>query len=764
MAENVERLSGRVGLDTTDFKGGLQSMNRELRVIDSAFKASVAGLGNWSQSADGLERRNKALTDSIEIQRQKVAALTTEFERVKSEEGENSRSAQDLEIKLNKANETLGKMELEVRANETALADMGGGAGDAGGKVDELGDKSEGSRGKLEGLKGVLHGVEGIARGVATAMLAIVASIVAVGLAITGLVFNSASAAAELVDLSTKSGISTTRLQELSYIGHQVGVDLDTITGANSRLIRSMSDAAEQQRKFDEQLASGKQEDEISMTMDQAAAFNQLGVSFVDSTGMLRDNKEVFDDVIDALGKIPNETERDALAMQIFGKSAQDLNGLIKAGSDEMARMTDEAHEVGAVMSEENVAALEAFDDTLASLKDGLKGTLGTLSTAFLPGFIGVFDTLSGYVKEFAGIVTGSGGDLSKIGPGLTGLITKIVGNIASQAPKFVQIGVTVIKSILDAIVSMLPQLLQAGVQIINTLLNAIITLLPTLIEAGIQILLTLIDTIIANLPMLIEAAIQAVIALAEGLTEALPVLIPAIVQGVITIVETLIENIPLLVDAALKLILGLANGLVAAIPVLIPAIPKLVQALVDALIQSLPMIGQAALQLVGAIVTGIVGALPSIGTAAGQIIGTLVEGVVDLAETLWGVGKDIVTGVWEGIQAQAGWFWDQITGFFSGIVDAVMETLGISSPSKEMFKLGAFTIQGFSMGAMKEFQSMQQQLQAAFRGLTVSPALSGIGGNVSTNAESFAFYAPVYFQGTPSPDDLGATIKGKQF
>ena len=39
--------------------------------------------------------------------------------------------------------------------------------------------------------------------------------------------------------------------------------------------------------------------------------------------------------VIDALGKVTNETERDALAMQILGKSAQELNPLIEAGSQD---------------------------------------------------------------------------------------------------------------------------------------------------------------------------------------------------------------------------------------------------------------------------------------------------------------------------------------------------------------------------------------------------------------------------------------------
>lgn len=56
-------------------------------------------------------------------------------------------------------------------------------------------------------------------------------------------------------------------------------------------------------------------------------------------------------EVIDALGEVSNETERDAIAMQLFGKSAQDLNPLIAQGSEGIAALTEEAKRMGAVLS-----------------------------------------------------------------------------------------------------------------------------------------------------------------------------------------------------------------------------------------------------------------------------------------------------------------------------------------------------------------------------------------------------------------------------
>lgn len=397
-----DRLSGRAGLDTTDFKTGLATMNRELRVLESGFRASAASIGDWASDATGLESRIKSLNSQMDVQRQKVALTRAEYERIAAEKGENSRAAQDLEIKLNKEVETLGKMESELRDTEGALNEMQSGTEEAGEAVDEMGDQADDASSQFSVFGDVLESTKVIAAGIVTVVAAIATAVSGAALAIGGLVFNAAEAAGQLVDLSTKTGISTTRLQELQYVGNQVGTSLDTITGAQSRLVRSMATAQEQQAKFDEQLANGVMEDEINVPIEMAAAFNGLGVAFTDAGGQLRDSEDVFADIIDKLGTIPNEAERDALAMQIFGKSAQELNPLIKTGSAELARLADEAHAMGAVMDEEAVAGLEGFGDMVTSIQDGVKGLLGSLAADFLPLFQEVASAIQGLFKSDA--------------------------------------------------------------------------------------------------------------------------------------------------------------------------------------------------------------------------------------------------------------------------------------------------------------------------------------------------------------------------
>ena len=77
--------------------------------------------------------------------------------------------------------------------------------------------------------------------------------------------------------------------------------------------------------------------------------------------GNLRDSEAIFFDAVGALDGVGNETERDQLAMQLFGKSAMELNPLINLGADGLAAMSAEANNLGAVMGEEAVTGLADF-------------------------------------------------------------------------------------------------------------------------------------------------------------------------------------------------------------------------------------------------------------------------------------------------------------------------------------------------------------------------------------------------------------------
>ena len=214
---------------------------------------------------------------------------------------------------------------------------------------------------------------------------------------------------------------------------------LETITGSMAKLIRNMQNAK-------------------NGTGNAAAAFAAMGVSVTDANGELRDNEEVFTEVIDKLGKMRNETQRDAYAMDIFGKSAQDLNSLIAVGKDGIAAFAKEAHDMGYVLDEETLSSLGAVDDALQRLDNFMTMIKNTIGAALAPAVTELADELQawarsvdweqvgqdvaevgGAIKDFVMFVLENGSEIltviSGVGAGfatwkVVGLITSVVGAI----------------------------------------------------------------------------------------------------------------------------------------------------------------------------------------------------------------------------------------------------------------------------------------------------------------------------------------------
>lgn len=611
-------LSTKAGLDVTEFKAGMAEINRSFRVLNSEFKASAAAIGDWSKDATGLETRIDFLNKSIALQTQRVEKLREQYEKQKAATGENSKAAQDWQIKLNNATAELNAMERELGQDKKALDDM---------KTSQ-----DGAAKSTQTFSSVLGGLTAALKITLAVILLAITAVAGLAGGLSTLVFKSAESSAALNDLSLKTGITTERLQELAFVGDQVGTSQETIVSSLGKLTRSMSEAAK---------GTGETYD----------AFQQLGVSVTDSSGNLRDNEAVFADTIDALGRIKNESERDALAMRLFGKSAQELNPLIAAGGDEIARLSAEAHALGAVVDDDIRQSFAEFQDTVDGLKAGLSGTLTTLAAIFLPGFQQIFLQLTEYQKKFAGIVQGSNGDIGKIAAGLSKLVKTIAQDVADQAPA----------------------LLKSGLDVVRTIGGAILLAVPELFPIAIELILQLVNFILQGLPGLIEAAIKLVITLAEGITDALPTLIPVITQAITTIVQTLLKNLPALVKAATGLMIALAQGLVAAIPILTKEIPAIVQALSDVLIELGPILLVAAAELVSVLVLGIVQNWPLMLAAAGQVLGTLFTFMWrEITENVPAVGKALVEWFESGFKER----WNTFVKSFSDNLAALWKLL----------------------------------------------------------------------------------------
>lgn len=167
--------------------------------------------------------------------------------------------------------------------------------------------------------------------------------------ALVGLATDAAAYADEILTTSVVTRMSTDDLQAYNYAAELVDVSLDTLTKSMAKNVKSMTNAQRGSAEY-------------------VKAYERLGVSVTDGNGKLLDSETVYWKCIDALKNMTDETERDSVSMQIFGKSAQELNPLIAQGSEGIKKLSDEARKMGAVLDSDALSALGATDDSLQRL------------------------------------------------------------------------------------------------------------------------------------------------------------------------------------------------------------------------------------------------------------------------------------------------------------------------------------------------------------------------------------------------------------
>ena len=148
-----ENITTTLNLDTSDFRTKSQEARREIRNINSEFKLATSTMEDWDKSIEGLTAKIKQLTDREKQEKKILESLQEEYRQVVEEQGENSKGAQDLIVKMNNQQVTINrtsksleeyksKLETVERATDIAnrtgaefddvLERIGGGAEDGG--------------------------------------------------------------------------------------------------------------------------------------------------------------------------------------------------------------------------------------------------------------------------------------------------------------------------------------------------------------------------------------------------------------------------------------------------------------------------------------------------------------------------------------------------------------------------------------------------------------------------------------------------------
>jgi phage-related protein len=778
---NENDIGGRVGLDTTDFKAAVSDLNRQIRVIESGFKAVAAGMDDWRTTSDGLQNRIESLSKVTDLQRQKVSNLKSEYDKVVEAKGRDSKAAQDLEVRINKESAALNKNELELKQCRNSLEDLDKGSNKAEKDVKELGDEMERSAKKSGTLKDALKGLGShLGSGIATAAKITATAVIGIGLA--------ASAASvgifKLAEKASDLGEAQNVVQQTFKASNKAIVDWTNTTASAAGISKTM--ATQWVGSMGAMLKSS------GLTEDAAG---NMGKSLVQLAGDMSsfynlDSQTAWDKLRSGIAGETEPLKQLGINMSVANLEAFALSQGINKAYKEMSQAEQTTLRYNYLMS----VTKDAQGDFARTLGDSFANqirvakmnleTLGqSIGSIFLPSILNATKSLNSAFGEINNVLADGfqDSDLDKIASILTDILQKAVSSFAKFIPKMVPLIVSSLNTIISAIVkvlpTLLPDLLNGAIQLLTGLISLIQQNVQPLADLAVNLLTQFANFILTALPQLIVAAIQIIVALVNGIAQSLPQLIPVAIQAIMTIVNAIIDNLPQLLNAAVQIIFALVDGILELLPELIPAaiqllvvlsqgivdnlpkliekLPIIVQTIVDVIVDNLPLLIDAAIKIILALVEAIIKNLPMIIQASFKIMTALAGGLLDAIGELWQVipklftavkekfsemdwaklGIDIINGIISGITSMAGTLADSFADAIGGAVDGVKDMLGIHSPSRVMRDQVGKNI---SLGVAEGITGTTREVDAAMSNLT-GRLTSKIGTelNVNNSAQS---------------------------
>ena len=433
MAGNIKGITIEFNGDTTKLDKALRQVrtstkdiDKELKQVNNALKFNPTNVDLWRQKQELLN--------------QKVSKTEENLKNLKNVQAQMDAKGVDKQSEAYRAvQREIITTESKLKNFKTQLAEVGNanlkalsqGFAEAGSKIEAAGQSM---------------------RGLSIAAAGVVASLGAIS-------YKAGVAADDLNTLSKVTGIGTDELQKYKYASDLVDVSVESVAGANKKLAKNAYSA-------------------VNGSKSQAEAFEKLGVSVTDADGNLRDSEDIFQDTITALGKMTNETERDAIAQKLMGKSAAELNPLIEDGGKTYKMVSDTLKKYDLdYIDQETLDKANQFNDELDTMK-----LIGSVAIAQ------VGSQLAGYLapvlEKVVDLVGKLANWLSNLDPAVLTIIGTIAGLVAVLAPLLITIGKLAmgISSIINLV-----NMLGGGISLLSAgSLLPIIAVIGAVIAAGV--------------------------------------------------------------------------------------------------------------------------------------------------------------------------------------------------------------------------------------------------------------------------------------
>lgn len=356
MADKIRGITIELGGDASGLEQALKGVNSKVKDTADQLKDVNRLLKLDPKNTELLTQKQKLLANQIENTNKKLNTLKD----VQKDMDKNG---------VDKNSEQYMALQREIISTETDLKNLKKASQDTANAMSVVAQAAE----KIaKGAQKVADKTRGMSTAAAGALTAV-----------GGMAIKAAKDADELTTLAKQTGFSVEELQKFQYAADLVDVSMSDITSSATKLKKAVASDSKELAK--------------------------LGVKTKNADGTYRDINDIWYDTLEALGGIANETERDAAAMAIFGKSADSLAGIVDDGGKALKEYGKEAEDMGLILSEDTVGSLNEVNDKLDKLKGQAKGRLLEAGAKALEALTPVLEKvvgLIGNILEYIGKLT----------------------------------------------------------------------------------------------------------------------------------------------------------------------------------------------------------------------------------------------------------------------------------------------------------------------------------------------------------------------
>lgn len=326
----IRGITIELNADTSGISKGLKSVNSEIKSTQSQLRDVERLLKLDPTNTQLLAQKQRLLKDAVSETKTKLDTL----KKAQEEVGKTLKETGEGQEQYDALTREIVSCEQELKRAEKAASGFNVTAAKISATADKMASGLSNAADKTRGLSMAAGG-----------------ALVALG----GAAYKAAQSADDLNTLAKQTGFTTAELQKMQYAADRIDVPMETITSAAAKMTK--------------QLANNEEK------------FAALGVETRNADGSFRDVNEIFNATVEALSQIPNETERDTAAMEIFGKSANELAGIIDDGGASLRALGEEAENLGVIIPQDQLDAANQLNDEIDKLKAEGMGAFAALGT-----------------------------------------------------------------------------------------------------------------------------------------------------------------------------------------------------------------------------------------------------------------------------------------------------------------------------------------------------------------------------------------------